>query len=115
MDTARHRDFDLFTNWSKDRRAGQRGPRERAFGEEFLKQLSRDLRRRLRYGFSERILEEMRFFYLNWPNQQTLSAICGAGPISGTRIRPELKIGQFLAWHRHPNCVDYRSQINNLL
>src|SRR5450755_1463283 len=39
-----------------------------------LKCLSRDLQARLGRGFSERNLEQMRQFYLQWPISQTLSA-----------------------------------------
>jgi uncharacterized protein DUF1016 len=43
-------------------------------GEELLKTLSRDLRQKLRRGFSKRNLELMRFFYLSWPSRQMVSA-----------------------------------------
>jgi len=62
----------------------QGGAPRAEYGEELLKQLSRDLRRRLGRGFSERNLEQMRLFYLNWPKPQTLSAISEAGLISQT-------------------------------
>ena len=53
----------------------EQGGKERAaYGTELLKQLSRDLQARLGRGFSERNLEQMRQFYLQWQNSQTLSA-----------------------------------------
>jgi hypothetical protein len=49
--------------------------RERAgYGQGLLKRLSLDLTVQLGRGFSERNLEQMRLFYLGWPNSQTVSA-----------------------------------------
>jgi predicted nuclease of restriction endonuclease-like (RecB) superfamily len=53
----------------------EQGGAERAdYGSGLLKRLSRDLQARLGRGFSERNLEQMRQFYLQWPILQTLSA-----------------------------------------
>jgi predicted nuclease of restriction endonuclease-like (RecB) superfamily len=53
----------------------EQGGKERAaYGTELLKQLSRDLQARLGRGFSERNLEQMRQFYLQWQISQTPSA-----------------------------------------
>lgn len=53
----------------------EQGGAERAdYGIGLLKRLSRDLQARLGRGFSERNLEQMRQFYLQWPISQTLSA-----------------------------------------
>jgi predicted nuclease of restriction endonuclease-like (RecB) superfamily len=62
----------------------QSGARRAEYGQELLKQLSRDLTRRLGRGFSERNLEQMRLFYLNWPISQTVSAKSGGRSISQT-------------------------------
>jgi predicted nuclease of restriction endonuclease-like (RecB) superfamily len=52
----------------------QRGEKRAGYGQELLKRLSTDLTQRLGRGFSERNLEQMRLFYLDWPIPQTLSA-----------------------------------------
>jgi predicted nuclease of restriction endonuclease-like (RecB) superfamily len=62
----------------------QSGASRARYGEQLLKQLSQDLRRRLGRGFSERNLEQMRLFYLNWPNSQTVSANSRSDAISQT-------------------------------
>jgi predicted nuclease of restriction endonuclease-like (RecB) superfamily len=65
------------TYWSIGRHLVEyeQGGKERAaYGTELLKQLSRDLQARLGRGFSERNLEQMRQFYLQWQISQTLSA-----------------------------------------
>lgn len=54
----------------------EQGGRERAaYGSELLKRLSVDLSGRFGRGFSERNLEQMRLFYVQWANPQTASAI----------------------------------------
>ncbi|MGC2662051.1 MAG: DUF1016 N-terminal domain-containing protein, partial [Bryobacteraceae bacterium] len=60
----------------------QRGAERAEYGQGLLKQLSRDLTRRSGRGFSERNLEQMRLFYLSWPNPQTASAESTANIIS---------------------------------
>ena len=52
----------------------QRGEPRAAYGTELLKRLSRDLLSRVGRGFSQRNLEQMRQFYLQWQISQTLSA-----------------------------------------
>jgi predicted nuclease of restriction endonuclease-like (RecB) superfamily len=52
----------------------QGGAARADYGLGLLKRLSRDLQARLGRGFSERNLEQMRQFYLQWPISQTLSA-----------------------------------------
>jgi hypothetical protein len=52
----------------------QQGSERAAYGSELLKRLSQDLQSRLGRGFSERNLEQMRQFYLQWTNPQTVSA-----------------------------------------
>jgi hypothetical protein len=53
----------------------EQGGAERAdYGSGLLKRLSRDLQARLGRGFSERNLEQMRQFYLQWLISQTLFA-----------------------------------------
>jgi hypothetical protein len=52
----------------------QHGAERAAYGSELLKRLSQDLQSRLGRGFSERNLEQMRQFYLQWGNPQTVSA-----------------------------------------
>jgi len=56
----------------------QRGEPRATNGTELLKRLSRDLQARLGRGLSERNLEQMRQFYLQWPNPQTASADSGS-------------------------------------
>jgi predicted nuclease of restriction endonuclease-like (RecB) superfamily len=52
----------------------QSGSERAAYGQAILKRLARDLTAQLGRGFSERNLEQMRLFYLGWPNPQTVSA-----------------------------------------
>lgn len=80
----------------------QSGAKRAEYGEELLKKLSRDLRRRLGRGFSDRNLEQMRLFYLNWPNPQTVSAEFEAGSISQTLSAKFEVIPQFsLPWSHY--------------
>jgi hypothetical protein len=57
----------------------QRGKERSVYGSELLKRLSGDLQSRFDRGLSERNLEQMRQFYLQWENPQTLSAASTAG------------------------------------
>jgi hypothetical protein len=57
----------------------QRGKERAVYGSELLKRLSGDLQSRFGRGFSERNLEQMRQFYLQWENPLTLSADSAAG------------------------------------
>jgi len=69
------------TYWLVGRRLVEyeQGGKERAeYGSELLKRLSGDLQSQLGRGFSERNLEQMRQFYFQWQNSQTLSADSGA-------------------------------------
>ena len=52
----------------------QSGSERAAYGQELIKRLAEDLTPQLGRGFSERNLEQMRLFYLSWPNPQTVSA-----------------------------------------
>lgn len=52
----------------------QKGQNRAAYGEHLLKQLALDLAAKHGKGFSERNLEMMRMFYLQYPISQTLSA-----------------------------------------
>lgn len=55
----------------------QAGKERAAYGQALLKRLSADLSARFGRGFSERNLEQMRLFYLSWPQEkisQTASA-----------------------------------------
>jgi len=77
----------------------QSGAKRAEYREEFLKKLSRDLRRRLGRGFSDRNVEQMRLFYLNWPISQTVSAEFEAGSISQTVSAKFEAVPQFsLPW-----------------
>jgi hypothetical protein len=82
------------TYWLVGRRLVEyeQGGKERAaYGAELLKRLSGDLQTQFGRGFSERNLEQMRQFYLQWENPQTLSADSGAGtPQSGLRRSPRV-------------------------
>ncbi len=65
------------TYWLVGRRLVEfeQGGKERAaYGSELLKRLSGDLQSHLGRGFSQRNLEQMRQFYLQWINPQMLSA-----------------------------------------
>jgi len=57
----------------------QRGKERAVYGSQLLKRLSGDLQSRFGRGSSERNLEQMRQFYLQWGNPQTLSADSAAG------------------------------------
>jgi hypothetical protein len=65
--------------------------KERAdYGSEVLKRLSGNLQSRFCRGFSEKNLEQMRQFYLQWENPQTSSADSPTGisqKISQRRLR----------------------------
>jgi len=61
----------------------QAGKPRAVYGSELLKRLSHDLQSRLGRGFSERNLEQMRQFYLQWPIPQTLSAKNDPGSAPG--------------------------------
>jgi hypothetical protein len=58
----------------------QSGEKRAGYGEALLKRLAQDLTTRLGRGFSERNIEQMRLFYLGWPNPQTASAKSPAWP-----------------------------------
>jgi predicted nuclease of restriction endonuclease-like (RecB) superfamily len=68
----------------------QSGSERAAYGQALLKRLAQDLTAQLGRGFSERNLEQMRLFYLGWPNPQTVSADSAPLPISQT---PSAKSG----------------------
>ncbi|RRA50386.1 YhcG family protein [Acidipila sp. EB88] len=82
------------TYWLVGRRLVEfeQGGKERAaYGSELLKRLSVDLRNQLGRGFSERNLEQMRQFYLQWFNPQTLSADSGHHVGRGISQTPSAK------------------------
>ncbi|MDQ2833433.1 MAG: PDDEXK nuclease domain-containing protein [Acidobacteriota bacterium] len=58
----------------------QGGEARAQYGEALLRRLSGDLTPRWGRGFSKRNLEQMRFFYLTWPNAQTASALSEGSP-----------------------------------
>ncbi len=55
----------------------QNGQDRAAYGKKLLENLSRDLKRKLGKGFTQRVLETARQFYVNYPITQTLSAEFG--------------------------------------
>jgi predicted nuclease of restriction endonuclease-like (RecB) superfamily len=80
----------------------QLGSERAAYGQATLKRLARDLTARLGRGFSERNLEQMRAFYLAWPNPQTLSAesvptSISQTPSANSGLRPHFR----LAWSHY--------------
>jgi hypothetical protein len=62
----------------------QGGEARAEYGVGLLKQLSKDLEARFGRGFSERNLEQMRLFFLEWPISQTVSAKSDAPQIRQT-------------------------------
>ena len=62
----------------------QSGSERAAYGQTLLKRLAQDLTAQLGRGFSERNLEQMRLFYLGWPNPQTMSSDSAQPPIPQT-------------------------------
>jgi predicted nuclease of restriction endonuclease-like (RecB) superfamily len=62
----------------------QAGAARAEYGAELLKRLSGDLSTRFGRGFSERNLDQMRLFYLNWNISQTVSAESLPSQISQT-------------------------------
>jgi predicted nuclease of restriction endonuclease-like (RecB) superfamily len=62
----------------------QSGLERAAYGQALLKRLAQDLTAQLGRGFSERNIEQMRLFYLGWPNPQTASAELAPPSISQT-------------------------------
>jgi len=65
------------TYWEIGRRIvefEQKGKKRAEYGKALLKRLSSDLTAQYGRGFSERNLEQMRLFYLEWPISQTVSA-----------------------------------------
>lgn len=72
------------TYWEFGRRIvefEQRGEARAGYGEELLRQLARDLTKRLGRGFSVTNLQNFRTFFLNWPIHQTVS-----GKLPGEKI-----------------------------
>jgi predicted nuclease of restriction endonuclease-like (RecB) superfamily len=74
----------------------QSGSDRAAYGQALLKKLARDLSSRLGRGFSERNLEQMRAFYLTWPNPQMVSAESAPVSISQTVS------AKFASWPNFP-------------
>jgi hypothetical protein len=70
----------------------QRGKGRAVYGSELLKKLSGDLQSRFGRGFSERNLEQMRQFYLQWENPQTVSAVSAAGVSPKISQTPSAKL-----------------------
>ena len=64
----------------------QAGQARATYGSEVLKRLSVDLMGRFGRGFSERNLEQMRLFYLQFGKPQTPSAIFGDQSSRAIRI-----------------------------
>lgn len=62
----------------------QSGSERAGYGQALLKRLAQDLTAKLGRGFSERNIEQMRLFYLGWPNPQTVSADSTPPSISQT-------------------------------
>lgn len=58
----------------------QKGKKRAQYGQKLLQQLSSDLTKKFGRGFSERNLEQMRLFYLEWPISQTPSAKSPSSP-----------------------------------
>jgi len=94
----------------------QSGSARAGYGEALLKQLAQDLTARLGRGFSERNIEQMRLFYLGWPNPQSLSAKSALGPISQTlSAKSGVRPGFPLPWSHYvrllsvvdPNAREY--------
>ena len=87
----------------------ERGGAERAVsGAELLKRLSRVLGSRLGRGFSDRNLQQMRQFYLHWPNPKTRSAdsFASSGTIASSQTRSAKALPAFqsafpLSWSHY--------------
>lgn len=80
----------------------QAGAERAAYGEALLKRLAGDLTSRLGRGFSERNLEQMRLFYLGWPNPQTVSAESAPSSISQTLSAKSRELPRFpLPWSHY--------------
>ena len=65
------------TYWQIGRRiveVEQAGKKRATYGTQLVSRLSQDLTSRFGRGYSQRNLEQMRQFYLSWPNPQTVSA-----------------------------------------
>lgn len=71
----------------------QGGQERAASGSEVLKRLSGDLGSRFGRGFSERNLEQMRLFYLEWKKPRTVSADFGLGSSRAISQTPSAKFG----------------------
>ncbi|MBE3112415.1 MAG: DUF1016 family protein [Acidobacteria bacterium] len=107
------------TYWEIGRRIvqfEQKGQERAPYGERLLARLSVDLKKKHGRGFSERNLEQMRFFYLGWEISQTPSAklaarvkqsACGESTefrrkYSGKSENPEFSLGLFpLSWSHY--------------
>lgn len=80
----------------------QSGSARAGYGQELVKRLAKDLTAKLGRGFSERNIEQMRQFYLGWPNPQTPSAESALGPISQTlSAKLDLGPGFALPWSHY--------------
>jgi hypothetical protein len=85
----------------------QLGKERAVYGSELLKRLSGDLQSRFGRGFSERNLEQMRQFYLQWENPQTLSADSAAGISPKISQTPSTK----LSFGRGPDILRVRRRM----
>lgn len=84
------------TYWEIGRRIVEfeQGGKERAaYGEELLKQLSRDLSALHGKGFSRQNLQNMRIFYVSMPPKRICQTVSGKSPAAGKRTTPSLESG----------------------
>lgn len=81
--------------WEIGRRiveAEQRGKRRAGYGEQLIERLASDLTQRFGRGFSRQNLQQMRSFYLIWPNCQTVSGKFPLAPSTDAPKHPESAI-----------------------
>ena len=70
----------------------QKGKERAAYGEQVLRRLAEDLNAKYDRGFSERNLEIMRMFYLEYPISQTVSAKLAVGKAFSQSLSAKFKL-----------------------
>ena len=79
----------------------QNGEKRTQYGKGLLKRLSLDLTSKFGRGFSERNLEQMKVFYLEWPIPQTLPAKSQNILVNGTTNQLYLTHNFSLPWSHY--------------
>lgn len=87
----------------------QNGEKRAQYGKGLLKRLSLDLTSKFGRGFSERNLEQMRVFYLEWPIPQTLPAKSQNILVDGTTNQLYLTHNFSLPWSHYVRLMSVKN------